>query len=49
MFWPLRTRGKDTEESGVGGRGDAAAQMERKSGRKKNAAIYSLIVGLRGI
>ncbi len=43
-------QGRGTEESGVrGGEGrDAAAQPQRKSAQK-NAAVYSLIVGLRGI
>ncbi len=42
MFWPLRTQGTDTEESGVkgGGRRDAAAQTERKSARKKRCHLF---------
>jgi hypothetical protein len=49
MFWPLRTQGTDSKESGVRGGGGVAAQTERKSVRKKHAAIYSLIVGLTSI
>ena len=43
MFWPLRTQGTDTEESGegVGGRRDAAAQTERKSGWKKRGHLFT--------
>ncbi len=44
MFWPLRTQGTDTEESGVkgvGGRTDAAAQIEGKSAQKKCGHFFT--------
>jgi hypothetical protein len=49
MFSPLHTQGTDTEKSGErsgGGRRDAVARSERKS-VKKNAAVYSPVVGFR--
>jgi hypothetical protein len=44
MFWPLCIQGTDTEESGVrgeGGRGDAAAQTERKLAQKKLSCLFT--------
>ncbi len=51
MFWPLRTQGTDTEESRVrgGGGGGMLLPKQRENRRGKNTAVYSLIVGLRGI
>ncbi len=52
MFWPLRTQGTDTEESGVrggGGGGGMLLPQQREIRRGNNTAVYSLIVGLRGI
>jgi hypothetical protein len=51
MFWPLPTQGTYTEESGVrgGGGGGMLLPKQRENWGGKNAAVYSLIVGLRGI
>ncbi len=50
MFWPLRTQGTDTEkvERGVGKGGGMLLPKLIENWRGKNAAVYSLIVGLRG-
>jgi hypothetical protein len=50
MFWPLRTQGTGTEESGVrggGGGGGMLLPRQRENRGGKNAAVYSLIAGLR--
>jgi hypothetical protein len=52
IFWPLRMQGADNEESGVrGGEGEegCCCPPQRENWRGKNVAVYSLIVGLRGI
>ncbi len=51
MFWPLHTQGTDTEESGVrgGGEGGILQRKQRENWYEKNAAVHSLIVGLRTI
>jgi hypothetical protein len=51
MFWPLRTQGTGTEESVVmgGWRGGMLLPKQRENWCVKNAAIDSLLVGLRDI
>jgi hypothetical protein len=49
MFWPLHTQGTETEQSGVRGGGGMLLPKQRENLRGKNAAVYSLIVSLKGI
>jgi hypothetical protein len=51
MFWPLRMQGTDTEESVVRGEGGGGMLLpeQRENWCGKKAAIYLLIVSLRGI